>query len=167
MVHYPEIQQKMRNEQEVVCGDSYPSLAHRLEYVYTYGEDKNNMNRIEYYFMFYSIVCPTLKPFWWKSWGCPTWLRWQSLTVRWTTHNFKDSSFLRWKLNLLFFIKFHYRNSLNYNQIWYFRDLWLASTSARLTKMTQHGKIPKVSCQNVTWIKTEIWLEMTPSFLLV
>ena len=44
MVHYPEIQQKMRNEQEVVCGDSYPSLAHRLEYVYFNREDKNGTN---------------------------------------------------------------------------------------------------------------------------
>ena len=44
MVHYPEIQQKMRNEQEVVCGDSYPSLAHRLEYAYLNREDKNSKN---------------------------------------------------------------------------------------------------------------------------
>ena len=44
MVHYPEIQQKMRNEQEVVCGDSYPSLAHRLEYVYLIKEDNNSKN---------------------------------------------------------------------------------------------------------------------------
>ena len=44
MIHYLETQKKMRYEQEAVCGDSYPSLAHRLEYAYLNREDKKSKN---------------------------------------------------------------------------------------------------------------------------
>lgn len=33
LIHYPKIQQKMRQELDDVCGDSRPSLAHRSRYV--------------------------------------------------------------------------------------------------------------------------------------
>jgi hypothetical protein len=62
------------------------------------------------------------------------------------------------KVKIIF--EFLYKISLEkliylFLKIWYFRELCLASTSARLTKMTQLGKIRKISGLSVTWIKTE------------
>jgi hypothetical protein len=39
MIHYPKIQQKMRDELDDICGDSLPSLAHRSRYVFYYRKE--------------------------------------------------------------------------------------------------------------------------------
>jgi methyl farnesoate epoxidase/farnesoate epoxidase len=52
MIHYPTIQQKIRDELDDICGDSLPSLAHRSRYVFYYRKEEQRIklfnNRLPY-----------------------------------------------------------------------------------------------------------------------